>query len=139
MGELLCLFSEIDHLGRIIDGFAVASPSLSPLAELLVICEGFVPIVQLPPGLVTLALDSSILNDALKSSIPLKDWTVTNFFSKAIDLSLNWQINWIWTDRKANRAVDLVAALAYGGKCPSNLVAHPPSSLLSVMIFFSFS
>ncbi|XP_062020743.1 uncharacterized protein LOC133737143 [Rosa rugosa] len=125
-----------DHLGSLVDGFAGVIHALSPLAaELMAICEGLILIPKLPPGPITLASDSLSLIKAFNSGVPPQDWTVSNLFFKARYLSLNRQISWLWTSRKANRAADHVAALAFRGLCPPSWVAHPPSSLVSILLY----
>lgn len=130
-----------DSGGQLVAGSAKSMLAPSPMtAEALAIREGVMLALSLPCSEIIITSDSKSLISALNSHSSPMDWKASSVISQVrYLLSSTRHVSWTWSSRKANRAADHVASLAYGRKCPSSWVTNPPSSLIEFLRFDSLT
>lgn len=125
-----------DMNGVLINGKALKMFAPSPLtAEALAIREAVYLALEYPSHEIIITSDAKNLIDSLQSNAPISDWKAATVITQVRYLSSTRHFSWSWTSRKANKAAHLIASLAHSGKCPSDWVQHPPSSLSKILMF----
>ncbi|XP_061993721.1 uncharacterized protein LOC133711629 [Rosa rugosa] len=122
--------------GSLIAGKTAKMRAPSPLAaEALAVREAILLAKSFPHMDIIISSDSQTLINSISHNLPASDWKAATIISQVRYLSSTRQFNWSWISRKANKAAHHVASLVNSGKCPSNGVRHPPSSLLEILLY----
>ncbi|XP_024162280.1 uncharacterized protein LOC112169478 [Rosa chinensis] len=126
-----------DSNGLLVGGSSRFDMASSPLAaEALAIQLGLTLASSLSLSSFQLESDSLVLISAFLNPLSTVDWSASQLVSRIrSQAALFHRVNWHWASRRANRAADLVAALALHRVCIDDWTSNPPPSLMRILLF----
>ncbi|KAI5346148.1 hypothetical protein L3X38_014027 [Prunus dulcis] len=121
--------------GVFMGGFAACKIANSVLeAEAHAALAGLSLAAEMGLANVVIESDSQVLVNCVRGKIPKGIWSIYPILSAIRSCCNNFiSCDWRWISRRANKAADAVAAIAWRTKCDKVWLNRPPSSLVFVL------